>query len=540
MGSVRSTTSLQQEDLMRSFKSHSLEVTNSPSSPHDQGTMFSKKQPRLSDLPNDLLLRIFSMCEARTVRRLRQCCKNFRELSTNQVVWLSVLKRTCLEINLPMPSFSQSAFTNSEVELLATAWLRFQSVLRTAKDGQPPPHKIVRLIRIKERFHSFDQSPDGRFLFVLQSSGLRVWDLWTPSPTQVGSFNMELPEDCWSQISVTFETDNSFLLYPVFDSTSPGVGQQLSFRFKYSSRAHRACQLDFLARLDQMSFPADEWYDTAMIPTLPFLATSFAHRSGGKYYVLWNPLSDTCASWAADSGDTSTYTQFLFSGEFIIALDEKSRAMFVYARPEIPPKDSYAPDVCAWLNNSALLHVPGETEMLKGRTTYAMHWKTIPNRGHLTSNHDGCASILDFGDDYWLLERLEIRRADSPCSTFAPLPLAWERSHSQLPRFRPIGDRWWSGTLDVCTDQSILLHSKSKESTKVVFHLSSSKENDGSVELASGVLYDSGRSFEIGVNDVSLCPFAGNLCIVTPNGIEVVDFVEMPYLNYSLKRGGAY
>ncbi|KAH8825606.1 hypothetical protein DL96DRAFT_1609402 [Flagelloscypha sp. PMI_526] len=427
-----------------------------------------------------------------------------------------------------MPSFSQRAFTNSEVESSANAWLRFQSVLRNAKGGQPLPYKTVRLIGIQERVHSFDQSSDGRFLCIIQSSGIRVWNIETPSPTKVGSFDIELPDDCWSHMTVIFESDNSFLLYPVVNSPSRGLSQWLSFRFTFSFHAHEGYQMDLLSRLDRLSFPSIQWYGAAMIPTVPFLATCFKHNSGGKYYVLWDPVSDTCACWIADINDTSTSPIILIANNFIIALDDVTQDTFVYTRPEIPPKDSYAPGVCAWLNNPALLHVPAEGERLNRRTVSTMYWKTLPNRGHLACNHDGWALIHDMGDENWLLERVEICLTNSSSSTFAPLPLACERSHSQHPHFLPIGGGW-SGTVDVCPDQNILLHTTSKQRTKVLFHLSSSNENEGRTELGRGVLYDSGGAFHILGKNYSLCLFAGRMCIVTPDGaddaIEVVDFV---------------
>ncbi|KAH8825607.1 hypothetical protein DL96DRAFT_1609404 [Flagelloscypha sp. PMI_526] len=519
------TRSSQEEDLVQSF-SRGLAITNRHSLDDSERVHPSSKQPCLNDLPDDILLRIFAMCDARTVGRLRQCCKNFSQLSTDQVVWLSVLEGTCTELNLPMPSFSQSAFASAEVELLATAWLRFQLVLRTAKDGQPLPSKTVHLIGVQERLHCFDQSPDGRFLFVLQSSGMQVWDIQTSSPTQVSSFNMEIHDDAWSHISVTFETNNSFLLYPVFVSQSQGLSQWLCFRFSFSFHAPEANTLDLLSRLDNLAFPVERWYGSAMIPTLPFLTTGFQHTSGGKYYLIWDPISDIRASWAADINDTSTNPMFLYCGDFIVILDNRTQDMFVYSRPEIPPKSSYAPEVCAWLNNPALLHVPAGTEMQNRSPSSPVNWKTLPNRGYSPLDHDGWTSILDTGDEKWLLERIEIFQADSSSTTFTPLPLSCKRSYSRHPHFPPTNEGW-SGTVDVNVDQSILLHTTSKQESEVVFHLSSSTESDDGIELASGVLYTSSGAFEIGGYRYSLCPFAGRMSVATPEGIEVVDFVEM-------------
>ncbi|KAH8801822.1 hypothetical protein DL96DRAFT_784474 [Flagelloscypha sp. PMI_526] len=218
---------------------------------------------------------------------------------------------------------------------------------------------------------------------------------------------------------------------------------------------------------------------------------------------------------------------FMVSG-FLIAYDDISEAMVVYAQPEIPPKDSYAPAHCAKLNNPALVHIPAEAGMLNRRKVSTMYWNTYPIRGPKISNHDGYASIHDTGEDSWLLERVEICREKHSSATLASLPLKCERSDSRHPYSLPFnnGSR---GTADVFIDQSILLHTASRDRTQVTFHLSSSVENNGGAELGRGILYDSEGRFQFGRNDYFLSPFAGRMCLETPDGIEVVDFVELPF-----------
>jgi hypothetical protein len=225
---------------------------------------------------------------------------------------------------------------------------------------------------------------------------------------------------------------------------------------------------------------------------------------------------------------SNTFQIFIIR-DFIIAFDKPSHAMVVYARPEIPPKDSYEPEYYAKLNNPALLHVPAESDMINRQKVSTIYWKTFPRREHLVTNFDGFASIYNMEDDNWLLERVEISRADSSSSTFTPLPLKCEQSRSQFHHYLPI--RAGSiGTADVFIDQSLLLHGLSRDGTRAVFHLSSTSKNSGGVELGRGFLYDSGGEFEFGRLGYSLCPFAGRMCIETPGGIEIIDFVEMPYM----------
>ncbi|KAH8825594.1 hypothetical protein DL96DRAFT_1609371 [Flagelloscypha sp. PMI_526] len=255
----------------------------------------------------------------------------------------------------------------------------------------------------------------------------------------------------------------------------------------------------------------------------------FENSVGEKYYALWNPVSGSCATWTADKNDTSTDQVEIIVSDFIIAVDSTSQAMVVYSLPEIPARSSYAPGVSAKLCNPALLCIPVEPDLQNRRKMSRMYWQTYPKRGRLLSNHYGFASIYDAGEDEWLLEHVEIYRTESSSSAFTPLPLECKRSYSQYPHFLPISEGW-SGTADILLDQSLLLHGTSQERTQVVFHLSSLHEGTSAREIGRGILYDSGGAFEISRPSYSLSPFAGRMCIATSNGIEVIDFVELPYL----------
>ncbi|KAH8833432.1 acyl transferase/acyl hydrolase/lysophospholipase [Flagelloscypha sp. PMI_526] len=497
---------------------------------HTKSQDSSRKKVTMSSLPDDLLLYLFSMCGARAISRLRQCCKMFYELSHTRIVWLEVLKSTCGELNIAVPPFQENEGTSSSFELLATAWIRFQKVLRNAKDGKPPPHKIVRSIKLTNSVFNVEQSSDGRFLFTIDTGGIRVWNLLSPQPTLVASFKLEIPEeDSWNTITVYLETSTSFLVYLGIIAPSPGVNQWLAFRFQAPSLELGEYQLDLLSRLDRFPFSAQKWCGWTAIPTVPFMTTCFQHSFEGKYYVLWNPLTDTCARWAADTGDTFTDLCIFTISDFIVVLDEANHEIFVYARPEIPPKSSYAPKPFAQINNTALLHIPAETGIMNELYGSSVYWKTFPNRGHKVSNYEGLSFIHDTGEENWIQERFEIYRADSSSSVFAPFPLKYDRSHSQHAAPFPF-DTEFVGRTDISIDQSALLHTPSANFTQVAFHLSASPKENGGTELGRGILYDSDGAFRFSVGDYSICPFAGRMSIATPEGIEIIDFVESPYL----------
>ncbi|KAH8825600.1 hypothetical protein DL96DRAFT_1609389 [Flagelloscypha sp. PMI_526] len=491
------------------------------------------EQVSMSNLPNDVVLYIFSMCDARTIGKLRQCCTDFWAVSHNQIVWLEVLKETCADLCLPMLSFQQDEHSSSDIELLATAWIRFQRVLRNTPDGITPPYKLVRSIEIADSSNvlNLDQSPDGRFLFLAHNGGIRVWSLQTRSPTLVSTFDMDISQDCWASLAVCIETDHSYLVYMFILGRLQPLNQWVAFRFNFSSSGYGENYLELLSQLDRLTFSAQKWYGWAAIPSMPLLITSFEHTSEGRFYVLWDAASGTCAKWLADKNDISNDLSIFIVSDFIIAFDNPSQAMVVYAQPGIPPKCSYVPDVCATLKNPALLHIPAEPERLNRSGVSMTYWNTYPSHGHLVTNHDGLSSIHNIDDENWLLEHIEICRADSTSATFSPLPLNCERWHSYHTRSLPFKEGL-SRISDVCIDESVLIHSNSSDWTQVVFHLSSPNGNNGNTELGRGILYDSKSDggFLFGKNRYSVCSLAGRMCIGTLHSIEIMDFVEMPYL----------
>ncbi|KAH8801821.1 hypothetical protein DL96DRAFT_784468 [Flagelloscypha sp. PMI_526] len=221
--------------------------------------------------------------------------------------------------------------------------------------------------------------------------------------------------------------------------------------------------------------------------------------------------------------------QDIIVGDFVISLESTSQAMVVYSLPEIPPRSSYAPGFSSQLSNPALLHIPADPSLQNQQRISRMYWQSYPKRGGLLSDHYGFASIYDIGDNEWLLEHVEIYRTDSSSSTFTSLPVKCKRSYSRYPHFLPMSEGW-SGTADVLLDQSLLLHWTSRDMMQIAFHLSSLHQDTGGVELGRGILYDSDGAFKVIKPSYSLSPFAGRMSVATPCGIEVIDFVELPYL----------
>ncbi|KAH8825663.1 hypothetical protein DL96DRAFT_120351 [Flagelloscypha sp. PMI_526] len=200
--------------------------------------------------------------------------------------------------------------------------------------------------------------------------------------------------------------------------------------------------------------------------------------------------------------------------------------MVVYTRPEIPPKNSYAPKTCAELSNPAVLYIPAETTRYNGLDMSQMALGAYPNRGYLPTNHQCFASIRSTESGNSLFELVEIVHAGSSSSTFAPLPLKRERSLYRYSEHLPIDEN--TGRADIDLDQNLMLHSLAEDATQIVFHLSLWNENGAGTELQRGVLYESDDKYRI--RDFCLCPSAGRLCLLGPEGIEIVDFVESPNL----------
>ncbi|KAH8825587.1 hypothetical protein DL96DRAFT_1609359 [Flagelloscypha sp. PMI_526] len=497
-----------------------------------QVNSFSSKQVNLSNLPNDLILYIFSKCDARTVGKLRQCCKEFYQHSHQLIVWLEVLRETCMDLNLPIPSFQRNEEPSLSIELLATAWIRFSLALRKATDGKPPsPHRMVRGTEIPGQVLGLQQSPDGQFLFIIHTSGIRVFNLQYPLPISIGSFAMEIPAGSGLGLSVEYESNNSFILHLSVNARLPRLSLWLAFRLSFSQHVDEATHFNLLSRLDRLLFSPKGWGGGSSHPTLPVLVTTFQHITDKRYYLLWNFVQSTCAIWEADARDEIFESSISLLRGFIIASHRASGALVVYTLPDIPPKDSYAPEISVKLSNPALLYIPTIPNSVNRQSVTSLFWQTSSNGGHVASDHDGDVSLCETGDRIWVLEQSELHRTDRPSSMFAPLPLALKRSCLlqiiDPPSF-PIAEGM---NVDAYTypDQSLLLDAPSQDWTKIVFHLSAPTDNGNGDELGKGILYDSHKEFNLTHAIYSLCPFTGRLCITTPSGVEIVDFVELSY-----------
>ncbi|KAH8823303.1 hypothetical protein DL96DRAFT_269755 [Flagelloscypha sp. PMI_526] len=521
----------QQSENIHEFVAHSPSneqnfATQQSQHSYSSGQRLPDNKGNLVDLPNDLLLHIFSICDARTVAKLRQCCKAFYELSKEQIVWLEVLKRTCKDLDLPFPSFPRTTGANIDIELLATAWIRFQRVLRYAHSTQPPPHQIVRTIDIATDLLCFHQTLDGRFLFLVHSTGIRVWSLAAASPQLTNSFTLEIPGDCPSLLCCGTESDTSFILYLSLCKPSHNLDEWLAFRFSFSRYGHGDTKLDFLSKLNCLPFSATQWGMISWQSTL--LITYFQQPLEGKCWLLWDPEEGTCATWVADANDSSNDPTFFFVDGFVASFDKASQAMVVYALPEIPPKESYAPRTYAQLSNPALLHIPARTDRLNHQLVASVCWVPSSKNGYAAFGYDCRAMVYDTGDGSWLLEQVAFHLTDSPSNTFAPFPLALERSSSlqisDPDSFSNFEDE--AALAYIFPDQNLLLHALSSDITQIVFHLNTLTEDSGRVEVGRGVLYSNEKAYEsIGY---CLSPFAGRLCVVTPGKVQVIDFVELP------------
>ncbi|KAH8823283.1 hypothetical protein DL96DRAFT_1617104 [Flagelloscypha sp. PMI_526] len=497
----------------------------------NQGVLL-EHEASLRNLPHDLLLYIFSLSEAQTVAQLRQCCKQFRELSNEHIVWLDVLKRSCANLNLPVPSFPQNSCSSQDIELLATAWIRFQLVLRNVQDGVPPPHKIARLIDTGGHVHALHQTPDGQFLFVLHSTGLRVWTLHTSSPKLVGFYELDIPSDARALLTIERENDTNFMACLNFSSSVHMLDQWLAFRFTFSEHEHLQTTLDLLSKLDKLSFTASWWGPWCMPPAFTVLVMSFQHPWKGKYYLLWDFAKDACATWAADVNDQNLTSSVIVLRGFIIGFNKASQDITVYILPELPSKDTYAPKASATLSNPAILRISPEAGLSNRRIVFPVNESMSFSGKYSAFDYDGRASICDAGDGSWVLERSEFFRTELPSSKFGSLPLEFKQSHSlhiPSPQSFPIIEHMIADAC-ICPDQSLLIHAASISGTQIVFHLSGPTGDSSGNELGRGILYDSEDRHILNDRLYSLSPFAGRLCVATEDGVEVIDFVESLYL----------
>jgi hypothetical protein len=212
--------------------------------------------------------------------------------------------------------------------------------------------------------------------------------------------------------------------------------------------------------------------------------------------------------------------------------DRASKAVVIYSQPEIPSKESYAPQHCAEIVNPALLSLPPDDDALRRQLVATPYWITSFHGSSPASDCRGADWIWNTGEANYLLERIRVSRTDSPSADIAPLPLALEKLHS-VPIFNSLSFPITSVMITrsyTFPDQCILIHGVSEDRSQVVFHLSSPTGHDGhGTELGTGLLYDSHNMFTFSRTHYSVCPVAGRVCIATLEGVELVEFVELPY-----------
>ncbi|KAH8823299.1 hypothetical protein DL96DRAFT_269673 [Flagelloscypha sp. PMI_526] len=501
-----------------------LPKQNNATRPIDlSGMKFPKNQTNLTNLSNDLLLSIFSICDARSIVKLRQCCIDLREVSYNHTVWFEVLKGTCIDLGLPVPTFPQTTSTSTDFERLATAWIRFQSVLSYAKDGQPPPHKMVRSIDITERIIALQQSLDGRFLFVLHTTGIRVWSLEDVSPLQVHYFGAECPTNFEAFLWVVNETSNSTILCLVWGTAKSH--DCFAFRFSFPSHGHQGTQLISLSKFDFRHFPIKDWKCVVAKSTL--FTALYTHPVEGTCYLLFDLVGGACATWRAESFDNPS-NLFITRG-FIVSLNGENQAMVVYALPELPEKDSYAPQIWAKLSNPALFHVSARPDRLNHQRVSRVSFMRSSTNGYAHSDYRGNVLINEDPDGHWLLEIVALHQTTELVSeTFPALPLELERSTLQIRDHHsfPISQAKM-GYAYMSPDQNLLLYATSSDGAQIVFHLSALAKDGSRVELKRGILCDSDDEFEFDDATMSLCPFTGRLCVASSDRIKVIDFVTI-------------
>ncbi|KAH8825253.1 hypothetical protein DL96DRAFT_1712268 [Flagelloscypha sp. PMI_526] len=136
----------------------------------------------LSDLPYDIVCRVFSFCTPVTVIRARQCSHALEHVSRDVSLWLGILDRFCLDLGLPrcalLPGYSPLA-SLYDLERITLGHIALHNRLTAKHSCQTLDAAAVRFIP-----NSTGSKPEavklvsgGRFLVSVASTKIHLWDL---------------------------------------------------------------------------------------------------------------------------------------------------------------------------------------------------------------------------------------------------------------------------------------------------------------------------------------------------------------------------
>lgn len=110
-----------------------------------------------------------------------QTCKYICECTHERVVWLSALRRACMEYGAFRPSFPEQDMSTHQLERTATSPARFTSYLRQNLSSSPLVPTYIQKLSLgntQSPLRNYVLVPGGRYLFTALDSGkIQLWDL---------------------------------------------------------------------------------------------------------------------------------------------------------------------------------------------------------------------------------------------------------------------------------------------------------------------------------------------------------------------------
>ncbi|KAH8800563.1 hypothetical protein DL96DRAFT_798155, partial [Flagelloscypha sp. PMI_526] len=160
--------------------------------PASMPTMNAVQTNTLKNLPQELLVSIFSFCSLQQVLRLRQCCKFLEDVSRQRAVWIALLTSLTQEWDIALAQFYpfNPNTTTLDLERAVTARYRLFSMMSSNPKSLP-------LLSARGRFQLVSATPwratffaqGGKWLAAVVEQSLRIYhiapDLRQPHPERI-------------------------------------------------------------------------------------------------------------------------------------------------------------------------------------------------------------------------------------------------------------------------------------------------------------------------------------------------------------------
>ncbi|PPQ82929.1 hypothetical protein CVT24_012963 [Panaeolus cyanescens] len=163
----------------------------------------------LTDIPPDVLLRIFALLDLKDLVSLRKTCKTLLSLSHEKTIWLRLADRLCTEYLLFPSSFPPQSLESAVLEDIVTRPVRWEKLVQQEEVITPvSTRKLSSASVFKDNgFHNF-LVPGGRFLLACYEHPPRLALL------DLNSTNPEIPLD-----TLTISERSVFSFIPSPDSS---------------------------------------------------------------------------------------------------------------------------------------------------------------------------------------------------------------------------------------------------------------------------------------------------------------------------------